>query len=95
MKFINDKEIYVILIFSLLTAVSVKSLLAQILPYKDSNLVVEERVKDLMKRMTVEEKVNQMLKLNLADLKQGEKGNVTQESLEDIRLKDTIIISKK
>ena len=84
MKFINDKAIYLILIFSLLTAVSVKSLQAQILPYKDSSLVVEERVKDLMKRMTVEEKVNQMLKLNLADLKQDEKGNITQESLEKL-----------
>ena len=84
MKFINDKAIYLILIFSLLTAVSVKSLQAQILPYKDSSLVVEERVKDLMKRMTVEEKVSQMLKLNLADLKQDEKGNITQESLEEL-----------
>ena len=34
--------------------------------------------------MTVEEKVNQMLKLNLADLKQDANGNITQESLENL-----------
>ena len=37
-----------------------------------------------MKRMTVEEKVSQMLKLNLADLKQDASGNITQESLENL-----------
>ena len=84
MKFINDKAVCVILNFSLLAAVSGKSLQGQLLPYKDANVKVEERVKDLMMRMTIEEKVSQMLKINLADLKQDAKGNITQESLENL-----------
>ena len=74
MKFINDKTVCVILIFSLLAAVSGKSLQGQLLPYKDGNEKVEERVKDLMKRMTIEEKVSQMLKLNLENMKRMKRG---------------------
>ena len=51
-------------------------------PYKNPALNTEERVRDLLQRMTIEEKVNQMLKLNLQQLKQDEQGRITTESLE-------------
>jgi len=51
------------------------------LPYKDANVKVEERVKDLMKRMTIEEKVSQMLKLSLENIKRDENGKVPEEAL--------------
>lgn len=38
-------------------------------PYKDPNLAVEERVNDLLKRMTLEEKIAQMTMTNLANFK--------------------------
>lgn len=56
----------------------------QQLSYKDSRLSVEERVDDLMHRMTIEEKVNQMLKLVLTDLMEDEHGNITQASLDSL-----------
>ncbi|HLT88460.1 MAG TPA: glycoside hydrolase family 3 N-terminal domain-containing protein [Sphingobacterium sp.] len=39
------------------------ALRAQVLPYKNSQLPTEDRVRDLMERMTVEEKVGQLSKL--------------------------------
>jgi len=42
------------------TALSVVALTASALPYKDASLPIEERVKDLIGRMTLEEKVAQM-----------------------------------
>ena len=39
------------------------------MPYKDPNLAVEERVNDLLKRMTLEEKIAQMTMTNLANFK--------------------------
>ena len=56
----------------------------QNLPYENPALNTEERVRDLLQRMTIEEKVNQMLKLDLRQLKQDELGNITDESLENL-----------
>ncbi len=56
----------------------------QQLPYQNPKLSTEERVKDLLSRMTIEEKVSQMLKVSLAELKQDKQGNITEESLEDL-----------
>lgn len=56
----------------------------QLPPYKNPKLSVEERVNDLIRRMTIEEKVNQMLKVSLANLKQDKDGNITNESLEEL-----------
>jgi len=39
------------------------------LPYKNPNLSVEERVNDLLKRMTLDEKIAQMTMTNLAGYK--------------------------
>lgn len=80
----SNKSVKFALILFITTVFSFQSSYGQKLPYKDANLPVEERVNDLIQRMTVEEKVNQMLKLSLANLKQDEKGNVTKESLEDL-----------
>ena len=84
MKLFNSEAVILAISLSLLTTSSFTRLNGQILPYKDPKLKTEERVKDLMKRMTIKEKVNQMLKLNLADLKQDKRGNITKESLENL-----------
>jgi len=48
-----------------LVALSFNRIQAQILPYQNANFKVEERVKDLIKRMTIEEKVNRMRRVIL------------------------------
>ncbi|MDY3070238.1 MAG: glycoside hydrolase family 3 N-terminal domain-containing protein [Parabacteroides sp.] len=50
-------------------------------PYKNPNLPVEERVKDLLQRMTLEEKVDQLNMKSLKVLKTDKKGEVTDSSL--------------
>lgn len=51
-------------------------------PYKNPDLPVEERVNDLLGRMTLEEKVGQLNMKSLNRLKTDKKGRVTEESLE-------------
>ncbi len=80
---VNIKISFVVLFFLLNTS-SFKTLHGQIIPYKNSKLKVEERVDDLIQRMTIEEKVNQMLKLSLVNLKQDKEGRITEKSLEDL-----------
>ena len=57
-------------------------------PYKNSNLSVEVRVKDLLGRMTLEEKVSQMNMLSLSKLELDKNGKVSQESLEAFHSKE-------
>ena len=57
-------------------------LFSQVLPYRNPELRVEERVDDLINRMTIEEKVGQMLKLDLNELKRDEAGGIHQDALE-------------
>ena len=52
--------------------------------YKDPSQSVETRVKDLLARMTLEEKVAQMTQVPLSALAVGIDGEVTQEALEDL-----------
>lgn len=52
--------------------------------YKDSNLAVEVRVKDLLVRMTLDEKISQMNMLSLKHLKFDKKGRVTKKSLDSL-----------
>jgi len=54
------------------------------LPYKDSNLPVEVRVKDLLNRMTLEEKIEQMNMKSLSAVKFDEKGKISEESVEKL-----------
>jgi len=82
MRLINRGTILAGILSSFLIVLSFLSLQGQVLPYRNPDLRVEERVKDLMNRMTIEEKVMQMLKLDLADLKSDDRGKVTGESLE-------------
>lgn len=70
--------------FPVLIVMLCLNIYGQIPPYKNQDLNTRERVDDLIKRMTIEEKISQMLKLNLAELKQDEQGNITKESLENL-----------
>ena len=51
-------------------------------PYKNPDLPVPVRVEDLLKRMTLEQKAEQLCMKGLSALKFGENGEVTEESLE-------------
>jgi beta-glucosidase len=84
MELMNKGKISITIVLFLLTALNYNELQGQILPYRDAGLKIEERVNDLIQRMTIEEKVSQMLKLSLENLKLDEKGNVTRESLEKL-----------
>lgn len=57
------------------------TLMAQQAPYKDSRLPVEERVRDLLSRMTMEEKIGQLNMKSLKALKLDNKDRVTDSSL--------------
>ena len=52
--------------------------------YKDKNLSVEERVKDLIGQMTLDEKIGQLSMKSLKNLKMDKNGNVIPESLEKL-----------
>ncbi|MFH1195227.1 MAG: glycoside hydrolase family 3 N-terminal domain-containing protein [bacterium] len=54
-----------VVLLIVLFSVSNTCLLAQILPYQDPSLPVEERVNDLMSRMSLDEKIGQMMQANL------------------------------
>lgn len=53
-------------------------------PYQNRKRATEERVNDLLSRMTLEEKVGQMTMLSLSKLRTDENGSVTEESLEEL-----------
>ncbi|MCK4466651.1 MAG: glycoside hydrolase family 3 C-terminal domain-containing protein, partial [Bacteroidales bacterium] len=52
--------------------------------YKDPNVPVEQRVNDLLKRMTLDEKISQMCMTNLSKLEFDINGKVSDESLEEL-----------
>ncbi|MFA9388856.1 MAG: glycoside hydrolase family 3 N-terminal domain-containing protein [Prolixibacteraceae bacterium] len=52
--------------------------------YQDSKLTYEDRVNDLLLRMTLDEKIDQLSMKSLNKLELNEKGEVTQESLEKL-----------
>ena len=56
----------------------------QVLPYKNAGLSIEERVSDLISRMTLDEKIAQMTMLPLKKLEIDGNGEVTDESLEKL-----------
>ena len=80
----NTQTIKIAAILILIAVLSYSCSKNKIPPYKDSGLKVEVRVNDLLERMTIEEKVNQMLKLVLPDLKEDKHGNITAESLDSL-----------
>jgi beta-glucosidase len=53
-------------------------------PYQNSDLPAEDRVEDLLSRMTLDEKIDQLSMKSLNALKMDEKGEVTKESLEQL-----------
>ncbi|MCY1719397.1 glycoside hydrolase family 3 C-terminal domain-containing protein [Prolixibacteraceae bacterium Z1-6] len=54
------------------------------LPYQNPKLSIEERVNDLLLRMTLDEKIDQLSMKSLNQLKLDENGEVTVESLEKL-----------
>ena len=82
---VNRRTTIIPTIFVLLLSLApLVKLNGQPMPYKNPKLSTEQRVKDLLSRMTIEEKVNQMLKVNLGELKQDEHGEITEASLEKL-----------
>ena len=53
-------------------------------PYQDPTLPVEQRVEDLLSRMTLDEKIDQMSMLSLRHLETDKNGEVTEASLEKL-----------
>jgi beta-glucosidase len=70
--------IYLLLVSKLQYAFSQKP------PNKNASLPVEQRVSDLLSRMTLEEKIAQMSMRSLYSLKTDSKDNITKESLEQL-----------
>ena len=66
-----------LLVFSLITSCNKRETV-----YKNSQEEIENRVIDLLSRMTIEEKVSQLSMKSLGNLKLDENGNVTESSLE-------------
>lgn len=52
--------------------------------YKNPKIAIEKRVKDLLSRMTIEEKIAQLSMKNLGNLNMDENGNVTDSSLDAV-----------
>ena len=52
--------------------------------YKDPSVPVEQRVSDLLKRMTLDEKISQMCMTSLSKLEFDKNGQVNEQSLEDV-----------
>ena len=84
MESIRKKIIVAIMILIVLYTLPTSKLYGQLPPYKNPKLKIEERVNDLIGRMTIEEKVNQMLKLSLENLKPDNDGNIPEESLKEL-----------
>jgi beta-glucosidase len=84
MESIRKKIIVAIMILIALNTLPTTKLYGQLPPYKNPKLKIEERVNDLIGRMTIEEKVNQMLKLSLENLKPDNDGNIPEESLKEL-----------
>jgi beta-glucosidase len=84
MKSIYKKRVLFIIILFVFFYYPFNCLNGQTLPYKNSDLTVEERVNDLIQRMTIEEKVKQMLKVQLEKLEQDRRGKITKESLDNL-----------
>ena len=55
-----------------------------VMPFQNPELHVEERISDLLSRMTLEEKISQMSMLSLSKLRTGKDGEVTAESIESL-----------
>ena len=71
-----------ILLSTALVLVLLSGIHAQkVFPYQDPGLPVQQRVDDLLSRMTLDEKIGQMSMLSLRNLKTDKNGNVSEASL--------------
>lgn len=81
---INKTLIVTLLYFGIISLCNAQKNDEQELPYKNGSLAVEIRVKDLMERMSLEEKISQMSMLSLSKLKLDANGDVTEASLDSL-----------
>ncbi len=78
-KFVRGCQLCIVLLFC--TSVHAQE---KRLPYTNSDLKIEQRVNDLLSRMTLEEKVDQLSMLSLNQLELDNHSEVTQHSLEQL-----------
>ena len=82
MKMKRGKTLCAKWVIGLLTVTSLGVKGQEQMPYKNPNLPVEERVQDLLQRMTLEEKLDQLSMQGMSDLKIGQDGQVDPSELE-------------
>ncbi|MBI9064383.1 MAG: glycoside hydrolase family 3 C-terminal domain-containing protein [Marinilabiliaceae bacterium] len=80
-KLLFRKVMLLVIAFITITAVSAKKYKY---PYQNPDLSNEQRVTDLLSRMTLDEKIDQLSMKSLNQLKMDDKGEVTPESLEKL-----------
>lgn len=78
----NLHKINILCFMLLITATWTRA--KEILPYKNPKLSVEQHTMDLLSRMTLQEKINQLNMKSLNALKLDKKGKITEESLESL-----------
>jgi len=78
------KKVLLILAFAFCAACSFSAWgQKDVMPYQNAALPTEQRVADLLGRMTLDEKVAQMGMKSLNSIKRDEQGNVSEEALEN------------
>ena len=65
----------------LIVAIAISNLYAEVLPYKNPLLPTEQRVEDLLRRMTLEEKIAQMRHIHSGEIFNGQ--NLDREKLKE------------
>ena len=70
LSFLNKTHYLISIVISSLALVAIDMSAQTVLPYKNPALPVKQRVSDLLQRMTLEEKVEQLCMKSLSALKQ-------------------------
>ena len=77
-------KFYIVVLVAILCIAGVACSEEQEMSYKDSGLSVEERVNDLIERMTLEEKVAQMNMAQSNQIRLDDNGNIIDASLDSL-----------
>ena len=83
MGIVHRKNLSFLAVFVMFVLTTQGGIIKQkVLPYKNVNLSVDERVSDLLRRMTLEEKISQMSMKSLSFFKTDGLGQVSPDSLD-------------